>query len=83
VAVILREASDPEQAVQRAGSFVAIDVAEFEQQQWQFAVTALPALEDQTMHWAVHRLHVVRAIVHLHRRVHPVGVEVEVARRLK
>ena len=35
------------------------------------------------MHRAVHRLHVVRAVVHLHRRVHALGVPGEVAARLE
>ena len=35
------------------------------------------------MHWAVHRLRVVRAIVHFHRRIHSVFVEVKVTRSFK
>ena len=83
VAVVLREAADPHQPVQRAGPLVAVDRAEFEQPQRQLAVAALPAVEDQAVHRAVHRLRVVRAVVHLHRRVHAVGVEAEVPRRLE
>ena len=60
------------------GAFVAVDVAELEQPQRQLAVAALTTLEDQAVHRAVHRLHVVRAVVHLHRRVHAVGVPLEV-----
>ena len=78
VAVVLREAPDPHQAVQCPRPFVAINGAEFEQSERQFAIAALTAVEDQTVHRAVHRLRVVRPVVHLHRRVHAVGVEVEV-----
>ena len=35
------------------------------------------------MHWAIHWLRVVRAVVHFHRRIHSVFVEVKVARSLK
>ena len=83
VAVVLREAADPHQPVQRAGALVAVDRAELEQPQRQLAVAALPAVEDQAVHRAVHRLRVVRAVVHLHRRIHAVGVEPEVAGRLE
>ena len=83
VAVVLREAADAHQAVQRAGPFVAVDRAELVEPQRQLAIAALAAAEDQAVHRAVHRLHVVRAVVHLHRRVHAVLVEVEMARRLE
>ena len=79
VAVVLREAADPHEAVERAGPLVAVHGAELEQPQRQLAVRALPTLVDQEVHRAVHRLRVVLAVVHLHRRVHAVGVEVEVA----
>ena len=78
VAVVLREAADPHQAVQCPRPFVAINGAEFEQSERQFAIAALTAVKDQTVHRAVHRFRVVRPVVHLHRRVHAVGVEVEV-----
>ena len=45
----------------------------------QFAITALPASEHQTVHRTVHRLHVVRAVVHFHRWVHAIGVVVKVS----
>ena len=63
----------------RFNSLVAVHVAEFEQPQRQLAIAALAALEDQAVHRAIHRLHVVRAVVHLHRRVHAVGIPLEVA----
>ena len=83
VAVVLREAADAHQPVQRAGPLVAVHRAELEQPQRQLAVAALPAAEDEAVHRAVHRLQVVRAVVHLHRRVHAVLVPVEVARCLE
>ena len=79
VAVVLGEAADAQQSVQRAGPLVAVHRAQLEQPQRQLAVAALARPEDQAVHRAVHRLHVVRAVVHLHRRVHAVGVPGEVA----
>ena len=69
--------------VQRAGPFVAVDRAELEQAHRELAIAALPCREDQAVHRAVHRLHVVRAVVHLHRRVHAVLVEAEMPRLLE
>ena len=60
VAVVLGEAADAHQAVQRPGSLVAVHRAELEHPQRQLAVAALARLEDQAVHRAVHRLHVVR-----------------------
>ena len=83
VAVVHRQPAHPQQAVQRAGALVAVDRAQLEQPQRQLAIAALPGPEDQAVHRAVHRLHVVRAVVHLHRRVHAVGVPSEMAARLE
>ena len=83
VAVVLGEAPDPHEAVERAGLLVAVDRAQLEQAQRQLPVGALAGVEDQVVARAVHGLRVVLAVVHLHGRVHAVLVEAEVARGLE
>ena len=84
VGVVLGHAPHPGEAVHDARLLVAVHRAELEEPQRQVAVGPLPALVDQDVERAVHRLEVVvRAPVELHRREHAVGVPVEVARRLE
>ena len=72
------------EAVHHARLLVAVDGAELEHAQRELAVRAHPALVDQDVERAVHRLEVVLgAAVELHRREHAVGEPVEVARRLE
>ncbi len=68
VGVVLGEAADPEQAVQRAAPLVAVDGAELGPAQGQVAVGAHPRLVDLDVERAVHRLHVVVLPVDIHRR---------------
>src|SRR5437763_5389024 len=56
VRVVLREAANPHDAVQRAGGFVAMTAAEFGEPQRQFTIAAQPVPKDQHMARAVHRL---------------------------
>jgi hypothetical protein len=60
------------------GPLVPVHRAQLEQPQRQLPVRPLASAEHQAVHGAVHRLRVVDAVVHLHRRVHGVGVPVEV-----
>ena len=64
--------------MQCSRALVAVHGAELEHAQRQLAVRTLALAEDQAVHRAVHGLGVVDAVVHLHRRVHALGVEVEV-----
>ena len=84
VGVVLGHAPDPGQPVDHAGLLVAVDRPELEEPQRELAVGALAALVDEDVERAVHRLEVVLlAPVELHRREHPVGEPVEVARGLE
>ena len=83
MAVVLSKAADAHEAVQGAGALIAIHGAEFEQTQRKLTIRTLTRPEDQAVHRAVHRLHVVRAVVHLHRRIHAVFVEIEMAAGLE
>ena len=82
VGVVLGEAAHAEQAVQGAAALVAVDGAELGPAQGQVAVGAHPGLVDLDVEGAVHRLDVVVLPVDVHRRVHAVLVEAEVARGL-
>ena len=79
VGVVLGDAPDPQQPVEHAGPLEAVHRPELEQPHRQLPVGALAALVDQDVHRAVHGLGVVRRPLHLHGRVHAVGVPVEVA----
>ena len=83
VGVVLGDAPDPEQPVEHAGPLEAVDRPELEQPDRQLPVGALAGLVDQDVHRAVHGLRVVGRALHLHRRVHPLGVPVEVAGHLE
>ena len=82
MAVVLCKSPAAEQAVNGPGQLVAVDGTQFEESAWKVPVAPLPALEDGHVERAVHGLRVVGRPVHLHWRVHPVGVEVEVPARL-
>ena len=60
------------------GLLVPVHGAELEQPQRQLAVGPPARLIDQDVHRAVHRLHVVRRAVQLHRREHALGVPAQV-----
>ena len=77
VAVILSEPTNAQQPVQRARPFVAIDGSQLEQPQRQLAIATLAITINEAVHRAVHRLGVIGAVVHFHRRIHAVFVEVE------
>ena len=79
MAVVLGEATTAHQAVHGTRQLVAVDGAKLEQAHRQLAIAALVRLVDHHVERAVHRLRVVRRAIHLHGRVHAVGVEVEVA----
>ena len=82
--VVLGHAAHAREPVDDAGLLVAVDRAELEEAQRQFAVAALARLEDQHVERAVHRLQVVAlALVELHRRVHAVGEPLQVPRGLE
>ena len=83
VRVVLGHPAHPGQPVHHAGLLVAVDRAELEEPQRQLAVGTPARPEDQVVHRAVHRLEVVVAALHLHRREHPVGVVRQVARGLE
>ncbi len=83
VRVVLGEATDPQQPVERPRQLVAVHGAELVEPQGQLAVGPLPRLVDEVVHRAVHGLRVVLAVVHLHRGVHGVGIEIEVTRDLE
>ena len=68
--------------MERAAALVAVDGAELGPAQGQVAVGAHPGLVDLDVERAVHRLDVVGLLVDVHRRVHAVLVEAEVARGL-
>ena len=87
--VVLGESSRPGHTLDHAGLLVAVDRAELEEAQWQLAVGPTARVEDEVVHRAVHGLevvvrplstHVAGVIdvgIELHRRVHPLGVPVE------
>ena len=77
VAVILSEPTNAQQPVQRARPFVAIDGSQLEQPQRQLAIATLAITINEAVHRAVHRLGVIGAVVHFHRRIHAVFVEVK------
>ena len=77
--VVLGEAADAHQAVQHAGLLEAVHGAELGPAQRQVAVGAGRALVDLYVERAVHRLGVIIYAVDVHRRVHRVFVELEVA----
>ena len=95
VCVVLSEPSGAGQSVDHARLLVAVDSAELEEAQREFAIRASARIEDQVVHRTVHRLQVVvlsrlahRAVVvelgvELHGRVHAVGVPIEVSRHLE
>ena len=82
VAVVLGEAAGAQEAVDHAGSLVAVDRPQLGQPQWQLPVAARPGAVHQDVERAVHRLGVVGrglvVLVEVHGRVHALGVEVEV-----
>ena len=80
VRVVLGHAADPGQAVHHTGLLVAVDRAELEEPQRQFAVGPSAGLEDQVVHRAVHRLEVVVRSLELHRREHRLLVVRQVPR---
>ena len=82
VGVVLREPAHTQQPVQHAGALVAVDGAQLGHTDGQVAVAAEGVLVHLDVERAVHRLHVVVLPVDVHRRVHVLGVEVEVAARL-
>ncbi len=65
-----------------AAALVAVDGAELGPAQGQVPVRAHPGLVDLDVEGAVHRLEIVGLLVDVHRRVHAVLVEAEVARGL-
>ena len=77
--IVLGEAAHAHQAVQHAGALVAIDGAPLGQTHRQVAVAAQVTLVDQDVERAVHGLDVVVLLVDLHRRIHVLFVEAEVA----
>ena len=80
VGVVLGHAPHAGQPVHDARLLVAVDGAELEQPQRQLAVGALPALVDEDVERAVHRLQVVAmTLVELHRREHALGEPLQVA----
>ena len=91
VRVVLGHAAHPGQTVHDAGLLVAVDRAELEEPQRQFAVGPSAGAEDQAVQRAVHRLEVVvlaglahvavlvELLVEVHRREHAVRVPVQVA----
>ena len=95
VCVVLSEPSGAGQSVDHTRLLVAVDSAELEEAQREFAIRASTRIEDQVVHRTVHRLQVVvlsrlahRAVVvelgvELHGRVHAVGVPIEVSRHLE
>ena len=78
--IVLSESTDAQQPVQRSGPFIAIDGAKFEQSERKFAITALSIPVDETVHWAVHGLRVIGAVVHLHRWIHSIFIEMQMTR---
>ena len=81
--VVLGESADPQQTVKSAGPLVSVDGPEFEQSHGKLSIAAGTTSEYEAMHRTVHRLRVVGAVVHLHRWVHAIGVEVEMPRCLE
>src|SRR3990172_751557 len=66
VRVVLREAANAEEAVEDAGSLVAVHGAELRHADGQFAVAAEGVLVHLDVERAVHRLHVVVPPVDVH-----------------
>ena len=83
MAVVLREAANPHEPVQRACAFIAVHGAKLEESEGQFSIALLPGPKDQAVDGAVHGLGVIGPVVHFHGRVHAVGVEVQVTRCLE
>ena len=81
--VILCKSANSQETVQSSSALVSIDGAKFKQTQRQFAITALPVAIDQAVHRTVHRLRVIRTVIHLHRWIHAVFIEVQVTRSFK
>ena len=79
VRVVLGHAAHPGQAVHHAGLLEPVHGAELEQPQRQLPVGPAAGPEDQVVERAVHRLEVVVRALHLHRRVHAVGVPLQVS----
>jgi hypothetical protein len=77
--IILSKATDPQQAVQGAGTFIAIDSAQFAPADGKLAITPLPAVLDADMKRAVHRFELILHLVDGHRRVHVLPVEIKMA----
>ena len=77
--VVLGETAHAEEAVQGAGTFVAVDRAQLAPADRQLTVAALLAVENPDMEGAVHRLELVLDLVDVHRRVHVLAVEIEMA----
>ena len=80
VRVILREAAHAQEPVQDPALLVAVDGAELRPPKRQVAVGADLRLVDHDVERAVHRLDVKILPVYVHRRVHPLAVEIEVTR---
>ena len=79
VSVVLCKGAHAHEAVQRAGTLVAVDEAELRHAQRQFAVAVDVVLVDENAAGAVHRLHGERRFVYL-REVHVLFIVVPVAR---
>jgi hypothetical protein len=74
VRVVLGKTAHPREAMDDAGLLEAVDRPELEQPHRQVAVGAPARPVDEVVHRAVHRLEVVVAALHLHRREHRVRV---------
>lgn len=70
----LRESSHTEEAVHGARLFVAVHGAELRPADGQFAVAVQAVLVDRDVARAVHRLQLVRLVLHSHLRAHRDGL---------
>jgi hypothetical protein len=78
VRVVLGEAARPCEAVHHPRLLEPVHGAELEQPQRQLPVRPPAGGVDQDVHGAVHRLRVIPGTLQLHRRVHAVGVPLQV-----
>lgn len=79
VGVILGEATYTHQAVQRTGTLIAVDRAQFAPADGEVPVAVGLGLVHADMEGAVHRLELVGHLVDDHGRIHVFAVEVRVA----
>jgi len=79
VRIVLREASDAKKPVKHAGFFVAINGSKLGPRE--FAIRTQSGFINIDVERAVHRADVVIRLIDFHRRVHTLGIEIEMAGR--